>query len=89
MLTELAGQPIKAGYSYNIKVTAVYLNGPTVPSSVTTIVACSQLSLPTNVEWRPRLMSTSQSTFSVAWDLPKVSEVVNGCEITSYRLMSS
>jgi hypothetical protein len=70
LLRSLNGTAIRAGYEYQVKVKAVYLNGVTAESSATSIRACSTPSIPSGAEWAPALGSTSSTAVSLTWSEP-------------------
>ena len=71
ILRSLNGTALRAGYEYRVKVEAVYLNGFTAESPVTSIRACSSPSIPSGSEWTPSLDSTSSSAISLTWKEPR------------------
>lgn len=90
LLASVNGQPIRAGYDYRLKVRARYLNGFTAESAVSTIRACAAPSLPTGVEWRPLVVSTSITGVSLAWSSPASrAPLAQGCQISGYKLYMS
>lgn len=90
LVKTLNGQPVRAGFEYLLKVRARFLNGYTADSAVTSVRACSAPSLRAGAVWAPSLVSTSQSTMTIAWSEPsQASGPADGCSITGYRLHMS
>jgi hypothetical protein len=90
IVTQLGGEPVRAGYEYLTKVRARYLNGHTPESLATSTRACAPPALKAGAEWRPSLVVTSASTMTLAWEEPRQpAGPAVGCSITGYRLYLS
>ena len=61
IVQSIGDEPIRAGYSYYVMVQAVYINGPTVNSTLTEIQACDTMTLGSGITWTPALVSTSST----------------------------